>query len=278
MHHYRRFLIFGVFLTFCFCLPLAAWVRFALNSGLFSYVLLIPFISGYLIWIRRKDLAGEVKQARLPAAILAVIGLGFLLAGILGPSENTLAYEMISYICFLWSGGFALLGMRIMRILTFPALFLVFIAPIPPEIVEKMEKALQNASADWAYRFIKLSGIAVYRSGLDFYMPGIALSVGQECSGIHSTIVLFVTSLLGGQLFLRTGWSRGFLALIVIPLGIARNAFRILVLATLCVRVDKSYIHSPIHHHGGPIFFVFSLIPFGIVLLLLHRIEKSNSN
>jgi exosortase C (VPDSG-CTERM-specific) len=274
MHHYRRFLIFGALLTLCFALPLAAWVRFALNSALFSYALLIPLISGYLIWIRRKDLTGEIEQARLPAAILAVIGLGLLLAATLGPPEDILTCEMISYCCFVWSGGFAFLGMRIMRMLAFPALFLVFIAPIPPGVVERMEEALQNASADVAYRFIKLSSIAVYRSGLDFQMPGIALSVARECSGIHSTLVLFLCSLLAGHLFLRSAWMRWIIALFVIPLGIARNAFRILVLALLCVRVDSTYIHSPIHHSGGPIFFVLSLIPFGILLIILRYFQS----
>jgi exosortase len=144
-------------------------------------------------------------------------------------------------------------------------------APIPTPIVTMMESALQHASAELAYIFIKISGIPIFRSGLSFHMPGISMSVAPQCSGIRSTIVLFLTSLVAGHLFIRKAWGRWFLVLFVIPLGIARNAFRILVLAYLCVRIDPSYIDSPIHHQGGPIFFVLSLIPFGIVLFLLRR-------
>jgi exosortase C (VPDSG-CTERM-specific) len=268
---YRRFLIFAALLTLCFGLPLAAWVRFSLNSGLFSYVVLAPFISGYLVWIRRKELAGEERGPVFLAAIPAVAGLGFLAAGITDAGKEKLAYQIISYCCLLWSGGFFFLGLRIMRLLAFPALFLIFMAPIPSRIVMMMESALQHSSADLAYIFIKISGIPVFRSGLDFHMPGIALSVAPECSGIRSTIVLFLVSLVAGQMFLRKAWGRWVLTLFVIPLGIARNAFRILVLAYLCVRIDPSYIHSPIHHQGGSIFFVLSLIPFGLVLFLLRR-------
>jgi hypothetical protein len=67
-------------------------------------------------------------------------------------------------------------------------------------------------------------------------------------------------------------------AIIVVPLGIARNAFRILFLAILCFKVDVPDIDSPIHHHRSPIFFVLSFIPFGIILFFLHRYEIAPCN
>lgn len=271
MNRYRRFLLFTSLLTICFLLPLVQWVRFALDSGLFSYVLLVPCISGYLVWIRRKELPGEGTSARLPAAVLAVAGLGFLAAGRAGPAENVLTYQVLAFCCLLWGGVFAFLGTQVMRTVAFPALFLVFMAPIPPAVVDLLEAGLQRGSAEVAYRFISWAGIPVHRSGFDLYMPRISLSVAPECSGIRSSLVLFITSLVAGHLYCRSAWARTLLALFVIPLGIVRNAFRILVLAYLCVRVDPAYIESPIHHQGGPLFFILSLIPFGIVLYLLRK-------
>ena len=167
MHSYRRFLIFASLLTLCFALPLAHWVRFALNSGLFSYVLLVPVISGYLIWNSRKNVGSEGgRRSLLPAALLAAIGLGFLATGMVGSAENTLTYQMLSYCCLLWGVGFAFLGMRTMRTLAFPALFLIFMAPIPPSIVNLLEAALQRASAEVAYRFISWAGIPVSQIGI----------------------------------------------------------------------------------------------------------------
>ncbi|MGD0310077.1 MAG: exosortase/archaeosortase family protein [Acidobacteriota bacterium] len=275
----RLFLTFAALLVACFSQPFVHLVRFAFAKDLFSYVLLIPFISVYLAWIRRKDLPHTSGGAPWPAAIPAAAGLGLLVTthfahGRMTASESLLPLQMLSFCLLLWSGGFVLLGSRTMRALAFPFLFLVFMAPIPPSIVGTIETGLQHASADLSYRFIQLAGIPVYRSGLDFYMPRIALSVAQECSGIRSTLVLFMSALVAGHLFLRTAWTRWILVLIVIPLGIARNAFRILVLAWLCVRVDVAYIHSPIHRSGGPLFFVLSLIPFGAVLFWLRRTER----
>ena len=69
-------------------------------------------------------------------------------------------------------------------------------------------------------------------------MAGLSVHVGPECSGIRSSFVLFITSLLAGHLFLRSGWNRLWLAVFVIPLGIVRNAFRVFVLSMLSVHVD----------------------------------------
>ena len=136
-----------------------------------------------------------------------------------------------------------------------------------------IERFFQYTSAELAFRFIDWSGTAVFREGLVFTMPGLSVSVAPECSGIRSSFVLFITSLLAGHLFLRSAWHRVLLALFVIPLGIVRNAFRVFVLSMLTVHVDPWYIDSPLHHRGGPIFFALSLVPFFLVLVWLRRRE-----
>src|SRR5262249_18557869 len=116
-----------------------------------------------------------------------------------------------------------------------------------------------------------LSGMSFLRNGLDFQLPTIHLEVAPECSGIHSTLVLFISSLVAGQLFLRSALDRTLLALAVIPLGILRNALRIWTIGGLWVNISRVMIDSPIHRRGGPLFFALSLIPFVLLLLWLRR-------
>jgi len=59
----------------------------------------------------------------------------------------------------------------------------------------------------------------------------------------------------------------------VIPLGLLRNGFRILVISLLCVHIGPEMINSLIHRRGGPIFFVASLIPLFVVLWWLRHGE-----
>jgi len=68
------------------------------------------------------------------------------------------------------------------------------------------------------------------------------------------------------------------LTLAVIPLAILRNGFRIFTIAMLCVHVDPTMIDSPIHHRGGPIFFILSLVPFLAFLFVLRRSERRKNS
>jgi len=104
-----------------------------------------------------------------------------------------------------------------------------------------------------SFTLLSLVGEPILRRGIIFQLSGITIEVAEECSGIHSSIVLFITSLLAGYLFLRTPWKRAVLTLAVIPLAILRNGFRIFTIAVLCVHVDPA---TSFHHS------IFSLIHF----------------
>lgn len=155
--------------------------------------------------------------------------------------------------------------------LRFPAFFLLLMVPVPTAAIDRFEVFLQYASAEAAHGLFVVAGIPLLRDGLVFQLPNITLQVAQECSGVRSTLVLLITSLLAGYLFLRRPWKKWFLMLVVLPLGVLRNGFRIVTIGWLCVNIDPSMIHSPIHHRGGPIFFALSLIPLFLLLLWLRR-------
>jgi len=108
-----------------------------------------------------------------------------------------------------------------------------------------------------------------------FQLPGIVIEVAQECSGIRSSWVLFITSVLASYLFLKSPWRRVALIAFVIPLAILRNGFRILVIGLLCVQIGPHMIHSNILKQGGPLFFALSLVPLFLLLWWLRRGERS---
>ena len=157
--------------------------------------------------------------------------------------------------------------------LAFPFALLLFLAPFPQALHDRIESFLQHGSAEVADWLFQISGLSYYRAGLFFKLPGLTLQVAPECSGIHSTVVLFITSLVAGRMLLRRPWNRAVLTLFVLPLALVRNAFRIFVIGELCVHVGPHMIHSPIHHRGGPLFFALSLVPFFALLYFLKKSE-----
>jgi exosortase C (VPDSG-CTERM-specific) len=264
--------------------PLRDLVEFSWANNLYSHILLIPFISVYLIWLRKGELVQESKPvawwAGVPTLAIGAGTLAFYWCELNGhwhpPTEDYLALMVSSLLCLFWGSAFVCLGPSGMRQLAFPFAFLVFMIPLPSSVVQQVESWLQHGSAEVAYWLFSLSGTPVLRSGTFFQLPGLSLQVAPECSGIHSTLVLFISSLLGGYLLLRTGWRRTALALAVVPLAFLRNGFRIFVIGELCVNVSPEMINSYIHRKGGPIFFTLSLIPFFVLLLLLRRSEEKS--
>jgi exosortase C (VPDSG-CTERM-specific) len=263
-----------------FSLPLYRLARFALHSELYSHIVLIPFISLYVARLKRTELALDSAPKPAWAVIPLALGCALLTGYWLGRHsgwkphiEDALACTTASFLAFFIGASFLCLGLRTVRSLAFPLAFLIFMVPFPRFLLGWIETVLQHGSAEAAYAFFIVSGMPVLRTGTAFQLPGISMEVAPQCSGIHSSLVLFITSLVGGYLLLRKHWSRGVFALAVLPLAILRNGFRIFVLGQLCVRVSPAWIDSKLHHNGGPIFFALSLIPFFLLLLLLRKLE-----
>jgi exosortase C (VPDSG-CTERM-specific) len=279
----KRFLgwcVYLVALCSAFALPLQKLFRFAANSDVHSYILLIPFVSAYLIFIRWHQLSDKLKTSWSPAALLAAVGAGALFAnGQFSGLElnDRMTLIALSFVCFAIAGAFLFLGAAWARSAMFPLFFLAFMIPLPGTLVDTLEEASKEASAEVANWLFLVSGTPVLRNGTEFQLPGITITVAKECSGIRSSLVLIITSLLAANMFLRTTWRRALLMAVVVPLGLLRNGLRILVISLLCVHIGPHMINSVIHRRGGPFFFAASLVPLFALLWCLRRQEAHST-
>src|SRR6266513_5803864 len=104
---------FVIVLLAAFSRPLLGLANYAAHSSLHSHILLIPFVSGYLLYLRRDQLPKE-RVADLPFGIvLLACGLGvFLFTHLLdfagrAPADNySFVLLTTSFLCCLVAGGF----------------------------------------------------------------------------------------------------------------------------------------------------------------------------
>jgi exosortase C (VPDSG-CTERM-specific) len=279
--HMRNFFLATAVLVLCFSKPLYDLLRFAVEDDLYSYIPLIPMISVYLVWLQRGKSWPSFVSGRKPATIFLAGGLvmlagyRFVIHSASPANEDYLAATIFAFLLFFTAISCLFLGKNIARMIAVPISLLVFIIPFPVFVRHEIETFLQYGSAAVANGLFQMSGMPVYQDGLMFRLPGFNLEVAPECSGIRSSLVLFITSLLAAYLFLRTPWKRATLVLAVIPLALLRNGFRIFVIGQLCVRIGPEMINSFIHRHGGPLFFALSLIPLFLLLLLFRKSERA---
>jgi exosortase C (VPDSG-CTERM-specific) len=280
----RAYAAFLLVIGLVFVKPVINLINYAAQTDLHSHILLIPFISAYLIFVQRHRLPKDYAACPGLAAILFLLGLVtvaaarvFLKADPPISQNDYLSLMAFSFVCFVVAGGFLFLGRKWMNTVAFPMIFLIFMAPLPDRALQFLETASQLASTEAAAMFFTVTGTPMLRNGAVFQLPGIAIEIAQECSGIRSSYVLFITTLAASYLFLRSPWRRAILIAFVIPLAIVRNGFRIWVIGFLCVEFGPDMIHSIIHRHGGPFFFALSLIPLFLLLWWLRRGEQEKA-
>jgi exosortase C (VPDSG-CTERM-specific) len=270
--------VYLVSLTLAFAAPLVNLTVHAAQHSLHSHIPLIPLMAGYLFYIRPRTAAAACRASIAGTLLLACVGAASLAAAV-GIRETLsvndyLALTTTAYVSLAAAGGFLFLGSTWMRAAAFPFGFLVFMIPLPDAAVYWLERGSVLASAEVTHWLLTLTGTPALRQGTVFALPGIVLEVAQECSGIRSSWVLFITSVFASNMFLSSGWRRVALVAFTVPLAIVRNGFRILVIALLCVYIGPHMIDSQIHHRGGPIFFALSLVPLFGWLLWLRRGDR----
>src|SRR5437660_9218601 len=136
--------IYLVILCGAFALPLSQLATYAGHSDVHSYVLLIPFVTAYLIYIRQKQLSRELSSAWGYALLLTATGTGALFASLhfteLGQNDYMTLFAL-SFVCFVIAGAFLFLGGKWAYSAMFPLFVLAFIILVPEAAVDFLDHA-----------------------------------------------------------------------------------------------------------------------------------------
>lgn len=254
--------------------PLSGVVRLALTDERHSHILLIPIISGWVVWLKRKSIFSE-SQYCLGVGIPIVL-VGFVLAYVARSLSSSSSDGSLTVLAlnFVWIGAFTLIyGKRALRNAIFPALFLQLMIPIPNVILEKVVFTLQRGSAEMAHGLFRLVGVPVFRDGFRFSLPSVEIEIAEECSGIRSSLSLLISGILAGHLLLRSNWKKLYLVLLIVPVVIFKNALRIVTISWLGVYVDREFLYGNLHRYGGLPFSFLALIILGLALYVLQKSE-----
>jgi exosortase len=258
-----------------------ALLLFSLSHESSSHILLIPCVSVYLLWSERSHIFHVVRPSLVSGAIVMLAGIVLYLyiashSSVQDP-EQFLPGATLA-IVLLWLGGFLLCyGVAAWGTASFSLLFLLLMVPLPPKVLERIIHALQQGSTEIAYLLFKALGVPVLRQGFILAVPGVTIEVAQECSGIHSSVALFITCLLAAHLFLETKRKMLLFVLLALPLAIIKNGIRIATLTLLSVYVDPSFLTGRLHRQGGFVFFLLALAILAPVLMFLQRSEKKTA-
>jgi exosortase len=171
-----------------------------------------------------------------------------------------------------WLGAFLLCyGAAAFRAAVFSLLVLLLFVPLPAPVVDRAVWALQQGSAAVSALLFRMAGMPFLRHGLTFSLPGVDIRIEEQCSGIRSSISLFLTGLLAAHFLLRETWKKACLALVVLPIVVVKNALRIAIMSWLGVYVDARFFYGNLHRYGGMLFSVVGLALMALAIAALRR-------
>ena len=261
-----------------FLKPVSALLKLFLSRDDASYLIIVPFISGVVLYLDRQRLFQKVSTDKILGGIFFILASLVILISFLGKDSAEDGMQLSAWILaltLLWVSGFAyLFGRSALKAASFPFFFLLLMIPIPAFVLDRIILLLQEGSAWITGQFFDLAGIPALREGLVFHLAKVNIQVAKECSGIRSSMALFILALLVAHFRLRSLWNKILFVVIGLLMMIIKNGIRIATLTLLAVYVDPGFLFGRLHYQGGVVFFLLALLLLLPVLILLERAES----
>lgn len=225
------------------------------HSSSYNHCFVIAPISLWLCWSRRNDYL-TLCPAISWIALVAIIAHGFL--WLIADLINIQVIKQFAVVGMLISGFWMILGNLITFNILFPLGYLFFMVPVGSDFIAP----LMEFTATFSVYLIRLSGIPVFREGLNFSLSSGNWTVAEACSGINYLIASVSLGFVYAYLTFSSYWKRALFMLLSIVVPILANGLRAYLIVmighfsnmTLAVGVDH---------------LIYGALFFGLVMMLL---------
>jgi len=230
----------------------------------------IIFISAlWLIW-RARPWEVAKRQSFLPVGLLLVPAL--LLYSV-GRITSILAIEALSLytviVVLLWT----YLGREALKRLWFPLVYLLFIITPPENWVFVATRPIKDLISDASVNLLAAFGLPIGSTGTVIQIGGYHLLVATACSGINSLIGICALGVF--YVYLRHGNAPRYALLLIslmIPLAIAANFLRIIILVLMTYYISEEAAQGLAHELVGMGMFILALLMLLGLDAVLHPI------
>ncbi len=244
------------------------------QDPLHSHGPVIVAVANWLAWQRWRAWQHGVQAPPSPGARrmgAALLLLAALLAGLGRWGEQALlqaaALPPALAGLALWQGGRPLL-----RALAFPVGFLLFAVPMPAALAEALTQPMKLGVSWAAVSLLDALGYAVSLDGVVIGIGPYRLLVADACAGLNSLLMLEAFGLLYLHLVRHPSTRRTLvLALAIVPIALAANVLRVLLLALVTFHFGEAAGQGLVHGASGVILFVAGLAMIWPLDQLLRR-------
>jgi len=232
----------------------AIWVQ----SETFNHNFLVLPIVLWLVWRRRLAIAARVPHPT-PWVATAVAATCFVWS--MGEVAAVNALTQLALVLLLVLCVPALLGLAVARLIAFPLGFLFFAVPVG----EFLLPLFMEWTANFTVLALRVSGIPVYREGLQFVIPSGNWSVIEACSGVRYLMASLTVGTLFAYLNYQSSWRRVLFVIMSIVVPIVANWVRAYMIVMLG-HLSGNKLAVGVDH------LIYGWVFFGIVIALMFAI------
>jgi exosortase len=161
----------------------------------------------------------------------------------------------------LVSGVYWLYGLRVLRKLWFPLLYLLLVVPLPYSLTYSGGAWLGAALAQFATELLHFLGLEAAYSGNMLFIDQYEMSVELACSGLSSTVSLIAVTIIYARWVHRSEPFRmGYLLALALPIAFLANLLRVALLAIAVHVQGTAVLHSAVHPLSGLFSFVLAIV------------------
>ena len=228
------------------------------RSETFTHCFLVLPIVLWLVWGKRSEVL-SLHPSPSFWALIPIFLFGIL--WLLGNITATNSISQFSFVGLIVSSVVLVLGFSIARVIIFPLGFLFFAVPIG----EFLLPTLMEWTASFTIFALRLTGIPVYRDGLQFVIPSGNWSVVEACSGVRYLIASFTVGTLFAYLNYSSNKKRLVFALISIIVPVVANWLRAYMIVLLG-HLSGNTIAVGVDH------IIYGWLFFGVVIISMFMI------
>jgi len=251
-------------------LPFWDALKYMFNTWLdlpeYSHGLLIPLVSGFLIWQQKDRLERVPFLGSWVGVVIVLLGGAMLVMGQLGTLWSLLQY---AYVVTLYGLALSFLGWSAFRILAIPQLILLFMIPLPAFVLNNLSTKLQLLSSQLGVYFMRLFDVSVFLEGNVIDLGGYKLQVADACSGLRYLFPLMTIGFLMAYFYKGAPWKRVFLFLSSIPITLLMNSIRVGIIGITVehwgIGMAEGFLHE---FQGWMVFMVSAALMFGEIAAL----------
>ena len=231
-----------------------------LKSDEYSAGLFVPFLSVYIMWSRRHDIAQCPVKPSLWGLFAYIIAQVVRFMGLFLMYSSA---ERLSIILSIAALVLLLFGWQLFRKVSTILLFLCLMLPWPNIMQYLIGLRLQSWATSSAVFCLEIIGYEVIQEGNVIHIGNASVAVVEACNGLRMITAFFVITGLVVLLVKRTWWEKLIILASSLPIALLCNTIRLAITAMFFTVLEGEYWEKIFHDFGG-----YAMMPLALAAIV----------